>query len=679
MGNDASQTENPDAENFCDNHDFDNLDISFDELDRRITIEEILTAVKGLQTGKAMGNDFIMNEYLIAGIDILSGHICDMFNAILDSGYFPEKWTEGVIIPLHKKGDANNVNNYRGITLVSCLSKLFTSVLNKRIVNFCETNNVISDAQFGFRKGRSTVDALFTLTNIVQNYLFNNKRLYCVYVDLCKCFDTIYRNALWMKLYKAGIQGKILRIIKDMYQKVKSCVRNGNSYTDYFEYAVGLRQGEIMSPILFSLFVEDLELFLQDNTNSGLLIDDIVLMLLLFADDMVIFGKSPQELQTNLNMLHEYCKIWGLKVNTTKTKIMVFRKRGGLLRNESWTYNGVNIDVVNDFNYLGTVFNYTGNFTLNQTYLSGKALQSLNVLLVNCTKLNLKPKLLCQLFDAFVGSILNYSSEIWGFTKSKELERIHLKFCKRILNVRVTSCSTGVYGELGRYPLYISRYIRIIKYWFKLLNTDNIILTSVYNRSVSDMNNGARNWVSQLKDMLCNYGFAYIWEDPYYVNVNTFICLFKQRIIDCFIQGWFVSKDTSGVLVLYNSCKLRFEYEPYLDIIPYNLRYLISKLRISAHSLRIHTGRYGQNRIPQNERYCLCCNTRDLEDEYHFILVCPCYIHLRSIFIKKYYFVRPNMVKFIELLQSSNRNILLKLALYYKQAVDIRTSILNII
>ena len=99
---------------------------------------------------------------------------------------------------------------------------------------------------------------------------------------------------------------------------------------------------------------------------------------------------------------------------------MVFRKRGGLLPNESWTYNDQIIDVVDDFNYLGNIFNYTGSFNLNQEHLVGKALKALNTLLFNCKKIQLKPKILCQLFDAFVGSILNYASEIWGFIQSRK-------------------------------------------------------------------------------------------------------------------------------------------------------------------------------------------------------------------------------------------------------------------
>jgi len=144
-----------------------------------------------------------------------------------------------------------------------------------------------------------------------------------------------------------------------------------------------------MSPILFSLFIEDLELFLQDDVNCGLSFNDIMFVLMLFADDMVILGNSRADLQQRLDLLSEYCSKWGLQVNTIKSKILVFRKRGGLRPDEVWQYNGNVIDTVSDFNYLRTVFNYTGSFTLNHETLSGKGLNALNVLLNNLKHLNL--------------------------------------------------------------------------------------------------------------------------------------------------------------------------------------------------------------------------------------------------------------------------------------------------
>jgi hypothetical protein len=536
---------------------------------------------------------------------------------------------------------------------------------------------VITDAQFGFRRGLSTVDALFALTSVVQKYLNVNKRLYCVFVDLKKAFDSVYRNALWLKLYRCGVQGKILRIIRDMYEKVKSCVRHCNTYTDYFECSVGLRQGEVISPLMFALFVEDLELHLQDNNTAGIHIDDVALILLLFADDMVILAKDVHELQYELDLLYSYCNNWGLEINVLKTKVMVFRKRGKLRQDEHWTYNGQQLEVVNDFNYLGVVFNYTGNFNLNQEHISGKALRALHVLQMNTRNLNISPKLLCQLFDSFVGSTLGYACEIWGFSKSKEIERIHLKFCKRLLGVRKNTCTVGVYGEVGRYPLYVARYVRIIKYWFKLITTDNIVLKTLYNQALNDCNSGCTNWVTNVKQLLSTYGFADVWISPGSVDSKHFYLLFKQRLIDCFVQSWFGDKSKSSTLDLYNNFKTTFIYEPYLDILPRNYRMYISRLRLSSHSLRIQTERFSVNRIPRNERYCLCCNSLDIEDEYHFILCCPCYSDLRKTYIKRYYYNKPSVYKLIQLLQTYNKAELYKLAKYLKESSNVRKAILN--
>ena len=149
----------------------------------------------------------------------------------------------------------SDVNNYRGITLVSCFSKIFTGVLNQRLTDWAENNDISSDSQFGFRRGRSTTDAVFVLHSVIQKVLSEKGRLYCAFVDLKKAFDSVY---LWYKLYKIGINGKMLKIIKDMYNQVKACVRGCNSYSDFFELAIGLKQGEVISPLLFFIIYRGL-------------------------------------------------------------------------------------------------------------------------------------------------------------------------------------------------------------------------------------------------------------------------------------------------------------------------------------------------------------------------------------------------------------------------------------
>ena len=378
--------------------------------------------------------------------------------------------------------------------------------------------------------------------------------------------------------------------------------------------------------------------------------------------------------------MHTYCLKWGLEVNTSRTKIVVFRKKGKLKDNEKWTYGNTTIEVVNNFNYLGVVLNYTGNFNLHHEHLKGKALKALNVLLKNCSKIKLKPKILCQLFDSFVGSVLSYGSEIWGYTKSKDLERIHMKFCKRILNVRKNTSSASIYGELGRYPLFIAWYVRMIKYWFKIVNTDNKILHRLYAQSLHYCEIGCKNWVYRVKDILCRYGFQYVFYNNENIDHKMFIGVFKQRIIDCFLQEWQSSINESSLLDTYKLFKANFEYETYLDILPLNLRSMLSKLRLSSHSLRIQTGRYSNVCLPRNERICLYCTTRDIEDEYHFVITCPVYTEIRKKYIKRYYYKRPSMYKFVQLMRTSKKTELLNLARYIKEAFYMRnhTNILNI-
>ena len=142
------------------------------------------------------------------------------------------------------------------IKLVNCFSKIFTSVLNNRIMKWAECYNIINDVQFGIRKNRSTIDAIFILNAIVNKELNSKQRLYCAFIDMKAAFDNFYRNALWFKLHKCGINLKIVNIIKNVYTDVKSCVRHCNSYSSFFDCAVGFRQGEVLSPLMSSLFID---------------------------------------------------------------------------------------------------------------------------------------------------------------------------------------------------------------------------------------------------------------------------------------------------------------------------------------------------------------------------------------------------------------------------------------
>ena len=256
------------------------------------------------------------------------------------------------------------------------------------------------------------------------------------------------------------------------------------------------------------------------------------------------------------------------------------------------------------------------------------------------------------MFDSFVGSILSNSCEVWGFGKCKSIERSHLKFCKAVLKVKSSTCTLGVYGNIGRYPLYIQRYVRIIKFWCHIVLLDNILVTYFYNNMVEVCNKGATNWAGNVKSLLYNYGFSYVWNNPHAVSLSTFHLVFKERVIDDLFR--------ISPMVLYKEFKSGLEHERYLDLLPYKLRIGISQFRLSANQLRIVTGRYSHNRIDRSMRLCTRCDRSDIEDEYHFVIICPAYSHLGQKYINPYYYRHPSVYKFILLMKSTKLGTLKK-------------------
>ena len=122
--------------------------------------------------------------------------ICKLFNYILCNNLYPDSWTKGILVPVPKKGDLSDVNNYRGITLTSIFSKIHSHILDERLRTWAENNNIIDDCQFGFRKNKSTVDCIYILQAIITKQLSSKRKLYCAFIDFKKAFDLVYRNDL---------------------------------------------------------------------------------------------------------------------------------------------------------------------------------------------------------------------------------------------------------------------------------------------------------------------------------------------------------------------------------------------------------------------------------------------------------------------------------------------------
>ena len=221
----------------------DQIQIDFDkdiviehesDLNQEISEAEIRAGIKALKNKKAAGPDMIINEFYKASVDFCMPFLVKFFNFIFDNGLYPDEWTFSILQPIHKKGDINNPDNYRGISLLNVCSKLYSYILNQRINEWIDDFEILGEEQAGFRKNRSTMEHIFTLYALAQKQLVRHRKLYVAFIDFRKAFDGIARNKLWPILRKNGINGKMFNALKSMYEIVRTKVRMNGEYTDSF-------------------------------------------------------------------------------------------------------------------------------------------------------------------------------------------------------------------------------------------------------------------------------------------------------------------------------------------------------------------------------------------------------------------------------------------------------------
>ncbi len=218
------------------------------------TKEEIREAIKQLKSGKAAGPDNIPAEALKADVENAVNLFYPLFKKIWEEGQIPMEWKEGHLIKLPKKGDLTNCNNYRGITLLSIPSKVFNRIILNRIKDAVDTR--LHDQQAGFRKERSCTDQIATLRIILEQSLEWNSSLYVNFIDYEKAFDSMGRGTLWKLLRHYGVPEKITNIIKNSYEGMTCKVVHGQHLTNAFQVRTGVRQGCLLSPILFLLAID---------------------------------------------------------------------------------------------------------------------------------------------------------------------------------------------------------------------------------------------------------------------------------------------------------------------------------------------------------------------------------------------------------------------------------------
>lgn len=648
-----------------------NIDITDDDeiLNSWITESEVLRCIKSLKNNKCSGNDNIINEYLKSSVTKMLPIYISFFNLVFETGIIPQSWVEGVIKPIYKRsGDPKEPGNYRPITLLSCFGKLFTAILNQRLNDYLNHNNILNENQAGFRAGYSTVDHIFTLHTITELLKQEKKKLFCLFVDYSKAFASVWRTGLWMKLLGNGINGKIFRVIHNLYQNIKSCVEHAGEQSNFFNSYCGVRQGENLSPILFSLYLNDLEEFLTNSNCSGVKLSMpgnnldtyLKILTLLYADDTVIFGTDPESFQENINVFFEYSRAWKLNVNLSKTKILIFgiRNTGNL----EFKLGERLIDICDEFRYLGIVFSKHRTFYKAIKNNVDHANKALHLLYKRINNLHIPLDLQLDLFDSTVLPILLYGCEIWGFHPTKLIDIVQNQFLRNITKLRKSTPIYMLYAELGRKSLDIHVKSRMIGYWISLVNNDNVnkLSRKIYDIILAAYNRGKHfKWLDSIKQILISVGEPGLFDLNFIENPKATKAKIVQKLNDLYTQEWSAKLQNSSKGRNYSVFKHSPNFEPYL-MLPRKVYLPIVKFRTSNYKLPIEVGRW--HNVPLNERKCTLCNQNDLGDDMHYLLKCGFFDNERKKFLKPYYYRRPNMIKFKDLLTCNNKIVLAKLS-----------------
>ena len=603
--------------------------IQQEELDTKFSLKEVQNTLKRLKAGKAAGHDEILVEWLKYGGDQMTYALWMLCNLVWVSEKCPQEWSKGVITLLYKDGDKRHPLNYRGITLLSVVGKVFAALINKRLMGYCEEKHVLAEEQAGFRYGRACVDQIFILADIISTRRQAGKKTYTCFIDVEKAYDRVWRNGLWMSLWKRGVRGRLWRVFKDYYNKVESCVRLDDGNTEWFDINVGVRQGCVLSPILFDVFIDQLA---RDVKALGLGVEmedgGENLSLLMYADDIVLVAESEEDLQLMMNAVARYCTHWRLQVNLGKTKTMVFGERGVGKCNIMW--HGTVLQEVTEYKYLGLLFEKNG-WKKEKAKMLRKAKKAAAMAWGLAVRVgNMTVKGMNNMWSALVRPHLEYGAEVMNTcqdNKWAEADMLMRKVGRRILKCGSRVPNDAITGELGWMSMRGRRMMLRLSYWGKILAMpDERLVKRVYEggRALLSADAHASTWCNLTRSWLVELGLQDEW-DAQKVGAGWKEKV-RCKVMELEQRKWRSRMEESTKLKEYRKWKTEIDGTKqymYLEERDERRRRLWTKLRTGCLELREETGRWErmsvmgkQQRVPRHARICTLC-FREVEDAHH--------------------------------------------------------------
>ena len=378
---------------------------------------EIMDVVTALKNKQSAGHDDISNFILKGVISSISDPLAHVFNVSILNGVFPERMKIAKVIPLFKKGDKLDPNNYRPISLLPTLSKILEKLIFKRMIDFLNTHNVFTNSQFGFRQKHSTVHALLNFVNKVAHSIDNHSHLIGIFLDFSKAFDTINHDILLYKLSHYGIRGKALEWFRNYLTNRKQYTfLNGHNST-LKEIKCGVPQGSLLGPLLFILYIND---FCRSSN---------ILSFILFADDSNVFFSHDNSntliniVNSELDKLTAWIRANKLSLNLQKTKYMFFSNTVEDLPSDV-IFDNTSLERVSNIKFLGITVDDKLSWKSHIVNISNTI--SRNIGVINKLKYFIPSSSLLTLYSSLILPYLNYGILAWGNTQKALLDKLLL-------------------------------------------------------------------------------------------------------------------------------------------------------------------------------------------------------------------------------------------------------------
>ena len=394
--------------------------------------------------------------------------LLEIFNDMWETGKFPESWELATVIPVPKPGkDHTEPNNYRPIALTSCLCKTLERMINVRLVWYLESNNLISPVQSGFRSERCTNDNLVRLETFIRDAFVAKEHVVAVFFDLEKAYDTTWRYGILRDLHDLGIRGRLATFIESFLADRWIQVRVGSTLSEQFDQAQGVPQGSILSTTLFNVKINSIMDCLDPKTDGSLYVDDFC---------MCYRSKSmrtiERHLQQCINRIEKWASHNGFKFSKSKTQCVHFCQLRKVHDDPELYLYGSLIPVVEDFKFLGVLFDRKLSFIPHINYLKAKCLKALNLLKVlSHTDWGADCTVLLQLYRSIIRSKLDYGSIVYGSARKSYLsmlDTVHHQGLRLALGAFRTSPVESLYVEAEEPSLYLRREKLTLQYAIRL-------------------------------------------------------------------------------------------------------------------------------------------------------------------------------------------------------------------